>query len=160
MGGREIERKFLLGDRSRVPPLGEGSRLRQGYVDTSGDVEVRIRISDAGAVLTMKGGSGLDRAEVEIDVDRDQAELVWALTEGRRIDKVRHRIDLPAGLVAEVDVYEGELAGLEVVEVELPDLVTAEAFTPPPWFGRELTGDPAWSNASLARHGRPARWNS
>jgi predicted dehydrogenase len=33
----------------------------------------------------------------------------------------------------------------------------AEAITPslPSWLGREVTGDPAWSNAMLAMNGRP-----
>jgi CYTH domain-containing protein len=57
--------------------------------------------------------------------------------------------------VAEVDLFDGDLDGLAVVEVEFPDAGAAAAFEPPPWFGRELTGEGGWSNADLARFGRP-----
>ena len=61
-----------------------------------------------------------------------------------------------AGGVAEVDRYGGELDGLWTVEVEFDSEQAADAFTPPAWFGTELTGTPGWSNGDLARHGRPA----
>ena len=53
------------------------------------------------------------------------------------------------------DRYEGALEGLVTVEVEFPTEEEAARFEPPGWFGRELTGEPGWSNAALARHGRP-----
>ena len=82
---------------------------------------------------------------------------MWPHTPGRRIDKTRYRVALddPLADVAEVDLYAGELAGLCVVEVEFGSETEAAAFVPPDWFGRELTGEPGWSNAALARHGRP-----
>ena len=52
-------------------------------------------------------------------------------------------------------MFSGALAGLCLVEVEFPSVEAAEAFTAPAWFGREVTGQPGWSNASLARYGRP-----
>jgi CYTH domain-containing protein len=54
-----------------------------------------------------------------------------------------------------VDVYGGDLAGLCVAEVEFPTLADADGFRAPGWFGEEVTGRPGWSNAALARHGRP-----
>ena len=71
--------------------------------------------------------------------------------------KVRRRIELPDGLVAELDEYSGELEGSSVVEVEFESEAAASAFEPPAWFGRELTGDRAWANQSLAVHGRPGK---
>jgi adenylate cyclase len=53
-------------------------------------------------------------------------------------------------------VFGGTLDGLYIVEVEFTSEDEATAFVAPQWFGREVTGDPAWTNASLARHGRPA----
>ncbi len=52
-------------------------------------------------------------------------------------------------------MYAGVLAGLSVVEVEFGSEREAASFAPPAWFGRELTGETGWSNAALARHGRP-----
>ncbi len=131
--------------------LGAGTALRQGYLAIDGDVAVRVRIAPTRAWLTIKGGGdGLDRTEVEVDLDLDEAEDLWRHTVDRRLEKTRHRVPVDE-FTAEVDVFGGALAGLCLVEVEFPSVEAAEAFTAPAWFGREVTGQPEWSNASLAR---------
>ena len=158
--GTEIERKFLVGAPGRVPPTdGPGTELRQGYLAEDGDVQVRIRDAGGATTLAAKVGRGLERHEVEVPIGRDDFAGLWSATAGRRVHKIRHRIPLPGtdGLVAELDVYGDELADLCLVEVEFPTRAAAAAFSPPPWFGREVTGDAEWSNASLARRGRPDR---
>ena len=77
---------------------------------------------------------------------------LWLLAGDRHLEKRRARIEL-GEVVAELDRYEGRLAGLAVVEVEFPDREAAERFVPPAWFGEELTGVAGWSNAALARSG-------
>jgi adenylate cyclase len=149
----EIERKFLVA--TRPSDLEPGEPLRQAYIAVDGPTEVRIRATRSRCTLTVKGGHGLERAEVETAIERDAFDELWPLARGRQIDKVRHRVDL-GGVTAEVDIYTGALAGLEVVEVEFASVDDANRFTPPTWFGRELTGEPGWSNASLATAGRPA----
>ena len=151
----EIERKFLVAVIPDATDLGPGARLRQGYLAVDGAVEVRLRLTDDGATLTVKAGGGLERTEVELPVDPAEAEELWPHTGARRVEKVRHRVVLDGGLVAEVDRYEGALTGLWTVEVEAASTAAADAFTPPAWFGEELTGRPEWSNAALAVHGRP-----
>jgi adenylate cyclase len=153
----EIERAFVADALPDPDLLGPGRRLRQGYVAGEGDAEVRVRLADDHADLTVKGGHGLRRTEVVLPLDAADAEALWPLTDGRRIDKVRHRVPLGAddGLVAEVDVFAGALEGLVRIEVEFTSDAAANAFTPPTWFGQEVTGEVAWSNARLARHGRP-----
>jgi adenylate cyclase len=118
---------------------------------------VRVRISANAATLTVKAGTGVSRTEVETAISLEQAEALWPHTVGRRIDKTRSSVTLddPLGRVAEIDVYAGELTGLRIVEVEFDSEAEAAAFAPPAWFGPELTGRPGWSNAALARHGRP-----
>lgn len=150
----EIERKFVVLDVPSPAVLGSGVRIRQGYLAEDGDVEVRVRMAGETATLTVKAGSGLVRTEVESVVSQVEAEALWPHTEGRRIDKVRHRVAL-AHAVAEVDVYGGGLAGVIVAEVEFDSEVASDRFDPPPWFGPEVTGVPGWSNAALARLGRP-----
>lgn len=154
----EIERKFVLSEVPNPARLGEGEHLRQGYIADNGDVTVRIRIADSGAWLTVKAGSGLTRTEVELPLLLGQAEALWPRTEGRRVSKTRHRITLGQreAPVAEVDVYDGDLVGLYTVEVEFSTEQAALNFVPPAWFGREVTGQNEWTNAALARHGRPA----
>jgi adenylate cyclase len=151
----EIERKWVAEAPPSADVLGEGTMLRQGYLAIDGDVTVRVRIAPREAWLTIKaGGDGLTRTEVELAVTVDEAEQLWPSTEGRRVEKVRHRVPMDGG-VAEVDVFAGALDGLCLVEVEFDDEYDARAYEPPAWFGREVTGEAAWSNASLARYGRP-----
>ena len=59
------------------------------------------------------------------------------------------------GHTIELDVYEGELAGLIVAEVEFDDPWGAESFAAPYWFGREVTDDPGYRNQRLAVRGVP-----
>jgi CYTH domain-containing protein len=150
----EIERKWIVTTVPSADTLGPGERLRQGYVARDGDVEVRVRDSEAASVLTVKGGRGISRTEVEVVITDEDVGALWPLTLGRRIEKTRYRVAVGA-VTADVDVYEGALAGLCIVEVEFPSLNDAHSFEPASWFGKEVTGDAKWSNASLAEHGAP-----
>jgi adenylate cyclase len=155
----EVERKYLVD----APALtvgnidrGTGVAIRQGYLAEEGDVSTRLRITPAAAVLSVKAGRGLRRTEVEMTIaDADAADL-WPHTEGRRISKTRYRIALADGHIAELDEYADDLAGVHTVEVEFDSEASAAAFVPPPWFGREVTGDQRWTNAAMARQGRPS----
>jgi CYTH domain-containing protein len=151
----EIERKFLVADVPAADVLGPGVAMRQGYLAGEGDVETRIRITPDAAWFTVKAGRSLARVEVELPVEREEAEALWPHTVGRRLEKIRYRVPVEGG-VAEVDRYGGELDGLWTVEVEFDSEEAAAAFTAPDWFGPELTGVPGWSNGELARRGRPA----
>jgi CYTH domain-containing protein len=153
----EIERKWVAPE----VPAGvgrdlSGTAMRQGYLAIDGDVTVRLRLTEDGARLTVKAGRSAARTEVEVDLPTADADELWPYTEGRRLVKTRYRLALPHdGLVAEVDVFDGALAGLCLVEVEFGSEAAARAFEPPSWFGREVTAVPGWSNAELARAGRP-----
>jgi CYTH domain-containing protein/CHAD domain-containing protein len=152
----EIERKFLV---AALPDAAAGpaARIEQGYVAIGERTEVRLRHAAGRMTLTAKRGHGESRAEHEIALYKEQFDVLWALTDDRRLTKTRRRLALgEGGPIAEVDVYEGALAGLAVVEVEFGSVEQSSAFQPPDWFGEELTGDPAYSNQSLAAHGLPA----
>lgn len=152
--GIEIERKFLL---SGLPPTmrcAGREAIRQGYLALDGDTEVRVRITPSGAVLTVKSGRGGVRVEEELALDERQAESLWQLTEGRRVQKARGRVRVGDATV-EVDEYGGALDGLVVAEVEFDDVQAARSFQAPSWFVREVTDDPRYSNRSLASDGMP-----
>ena len=51
--------------------------------------------------------------------------------------------------------FGGGLDGLIIAEVEFDSPESLTGFTPPGWFGTEVTDDGRYSNASLALHGRP-----
>jgi adenylate cyclase len=153
----EIERKFLV-DAMPDGLDARSSTIEQGYLAIDADgTEVRIRRRDGTSTLTVKSGGGLARAEEELDIDDAAFERLWPLTAGRRIEKVRHVIptDVP-GVGIELDEYGGDLAGLLVAEVEFPGEDAAGAFTPPDWFGADVTDDRRFKNQRLAVDGRPA----
>jgi adenylate cyclase len=153
--GVEIERRFLVtGEGWRVAATGT-RRLHQGYLAREDGVTVRLRVAGGAAMLTIKGPGGLVRPEFEYPVPVAEAEEMLAiLCTGRRLAKTRH--DVPhGGLVWEVDVFEGPLAGLVIAEVELPD--AGHALDLPPWAGREVTDDPRYANAALASAAAPPR---
>ncbi len=68
----------------------------------------------------------------------------------------RHDIGSLCGAhVVELDVFAGDLDGLVMAEVEFTSTEEMTAFVPPVWFGREVTDDGRYTNASLALHGLP-----
>ncbi len=79
-----------------------------------------------------------------------------AKADGVRIVKDRYKIPLGAHTV-ELDVFAPPLAPLVLAEVEFPTEDAANAFTPPDWFGREVTFDPAYTNAALSQNGLPQK---
>ena len=118
----ETERKFLV-VADQAPPLRNGALIEQGYLVFQNPPEVSVelrlrRVDEADCFLTIKSGNAPTRVEVELAVAPDQFLELWPLTEGRRVFKRRHRIPVASGLTAELDVYEGARAGLQVVEVE------------------------------------------
>ena len=152
----EVERKYLLSARPDGLDAHESGRLEQGYLalDPAG-AEVRVRRKGAKHTLTVKTGAGLARGEEEVTLDAADFARLWPLTEGRRVLKTRYLVPLDGGLTAEVDVYEGEHAGLLTAEVEFPSEAASDGFTPPDWLGREVTGDKRYANQTLALRGAP-----
>jgi CYTH domain-containing protein/CHAD domain-containing protein len=149
----EIERKFLV---EEMPRAESGrTEIEQGYLALEAETEVRLRRAGDELFLTVKGGHGEVREEVEVPIDPPAFKSLWALTAGRRVRKVRHYVPVGEELRAEIDVYEGELDGLRTAEVEFDSRAEADRFTPPPWFGAELTGDRRYANRSLATDGLP-----
>lgn len=151
----ERERRFLV---AVVPDdLVRSSvvELRQGYLAAAPFRSVRVRDAGAdGCTLTVKAGGGAERTELEWAIERREFDAAWPHTEGQRVEKSRHRI--PFGdHVIELDVFGGTLHGLVIAEVEFDTATAMEVFEAPVWFGREVTDDGGYTNASLALHGLP-----
>jgi adenylate cyclase len=147
----EIERKFLLDDMPVSTTSVEPTHIAQGYLAVTDDVEVRVRSRAGAQLLTVKGGRGEVRREVTIELSAEQFDRLWELTDGRRIRK--RRWVLPAatdGVEIEVDRFADDLEGLLIAEVEFASADDSRAFTPPDWFGREVTDDDRYRNAALA----------
>lgn len=151
----EIERTFLL---DALPPATadvDPTRIEQGYLAITDDVEVRVRARAGDHLLTIKGGRGEVRTEVTVPVSREQFDDLWELTRGRRIRKQRWVLADDPDHEVEVDRFEGDLDGLVLAEVEFATPDASRAFTPPNWFGREVTDDERYSNAALATRPPP-----
>ncbi|MCP4689474.1 MAG: CYTH domain-containing protein [Desulfobacterales bacterium] len=147
---KEIERKFLV-EEMDWRGMGEETRMRQGYLPTSGRTVARVRVAGGGAFLTIKGETkGATRTEFEYPIPvTDADEMLETLCRRPVIEKTRYRIE-HGGLVWEVDVFEGENQGLTVAEVELED--ESQEIDPPPWITTEVTHDPRYFNSNLASH--------
>jgi CYTH domain-containing protein len=150
----EIERKFLValdwspGELDPIP-------VRQGYLtDNGAGTEIRVRAHGQRRLMTVKrsrsSAGAAVRDEIEFSVPDQVFDELWLLTEGQRVAKLRYVVSL-GELEATVDVYADRNDGLRVVEVEFPSEQAAVEFTPPDWFGPEVTGDPRYSNRRLAQ---------
>jgi adenylate cyclase len=119
-------------------------------------IRVRIRRparGRPGAWLTIKGRGTRRRAEFEYPIPVGHARALMRLCGPAIIRKTRHRLG-----PWELDRYAGILRGLWLAEVEL-DRVTAPVPAPrPQWLSREVTEDPRYTNARLARLRRRPAW--
>ena len=145
----EIERKFKVEGDFR--PFAERKiTIIQGYLCSSRERTVRIRIKDNSAFLTVKGPgneNGFSRMEFEYEIPVADGYQILDLTECR-IEKERFLV--PVGKhTYEVDVFHGRHEGLIVAELELAS--EDESFEKPDWLGEEVTGDERYYNAYLAQ---------
>ncbi len=148
--GQEIERKFLVrNDTWRRNAT--GTHYRQGYLCTEPERTVRVRIAGDRGTLTIKGKTvGATRAEFEYDIPGKEAEqLLDTLCQRPLIEKVRYVLR-DGSHTWEIDVFEGDNAGLVVAEIELQR--EDEAFERPNWLGEEVTDDPRYFNANLVQN--------
>ena len=150
--GQEIERKFLVANDGWRAAATGSKRLRQGYLAHTEAATVRVRIAEdpdgAEATITIKSARGdVAREEYEYPIPADDARGLMALALGRPVEKRRHVVPADPG-TWEVDVFEGEHAGLVLAEIELAH--EAAPFARPDWLGEEVTGDPRYYNVTLA----------
>ncbi|MGM0461330.1 MAG: CYTH domain-containing protein [Fibrobacterota bacterium] len=146
----EIERQFLIHhlppDLDSHPKYG----IDQGYLSIEKNREVRLRRSNDSYMLTVKSGRHMIRREEEIILTAEQFYTLWPLTEDFRIRKTRYRIPHNRFII-ELDIYYEELQGFAAAEVEFANRADAQAFIPPPWFGREVTCDERYKNKNIVR---------
>jgi len=152
---QEIERKFLVKDRSYRDLAYKSYHISQGYLSTDPDVTVRLRIMDDSAFLTVKGRCrGIVRNEWEYPVPcADAEDMLRNLCGNRVIDKIRYFVKFQ-GLVWEIDEFYGSLSGLVVAEIELPTQ-SYSLVEYPPFVGNEVSEDVRYYNSSLIEHGLP-----
>ncbi|NOZ51770.1 MAG: CYTH domain-containing protein [Gammaproteobacteria bacterium] len=164
----EIERKFLLKNDSWRSLITRQASMRQGYfghyVENAMDASttdaslskppkasIRVRITGDKAFLNIKSATlGIYRKEYEYPIAlTDASEMLSELCDPPLIEKTRFYV--PFGQHTwEIDVFEGDNAGLVVAEIEL--LQVDEEFERPDWLGEEVSTDPRYYNVCLVRY--------
>lgn len=145
----EIERKFL------IPKLPDNldsypcKLLEQAYLCT--DPVVRVRREDNAFLLTYKSKGLMSREEYNLPLTAESYAHLKAKADGNIITKKRYLISLPDDLTIELDVFAAPFEGLLLAEVEFRSEEQALAFTPPEWFGEEVTWSSEYHNSTLSR---------
>ena len=154
----EIERKFLIKSLpSDILSECEFAEIEQSYLDfgEDGEPERRIRKLTKNGLseyfYTEKGSGDLCREEEEYAISEYSYQKLKDATISSVVEKTRYYLSITSGLTAEIDVYGGSLEGLRVVEIEFSSLEESESFTPPEWFGEEITYDKKYKNKNLAK---------
>lgn len=146
----EIERKFLVQGEAWKAEAESAMHLRQGYLNREQRCSVRVRTDGERGWLNIKGATiGAQRLEYEYEIPLAEAEeLLENFNTGPLVEKWRHLVRVGRHLW-EIDVFEGDNAGLIVAEIELDD--PDENFERPDWLGMEVTHDVRYYNTQLAR---------
>ena len=149
--GVEIERKFLVVNDSWRESASAGMRYRQGYLSTDPGNSVRVRVSGDRAWLNIKSATvGVTRREYEYEIPAADAHgILEELCVKPLIEKMRFIVEHDSR-DWEIDVFEGDNAGLVVAEIELES--ADEVFTLPAWAGEDVSSDVRYYNQRLVEH--------
>lgn len=156
----EIEKKFLVRELPDDLDSLEKKVIEQGYLCV--EPVVRIRRSNDDYILTYKSRFGIEdkgaedvrvNHEMEVPLGREGYLHLKAKTDNHTIEKVRYLVPLDDGHTAELDIFSGVLKGLCIVEVEFKDENDAAEFSPPSWFGKNVSDDVRYTNSFLSTCG-------
>lgn len=161
----EIERKFLIKKQIQGKDairwlIEEGlidvkatCNIHQWYLLKVHDMEFRMRQTldhdyNLVSYLTVKKGDGLVRKEEEIVIPNSMAECLCAMGKGKQIRKTRYKT--AAQPIMEIDLYHAPEMDCLVAEIEFSSLEASQIYQIPSWIYKEVTGNKAFSNYSLA----------
>jgi len=154
----EIERKYLLEipyqqlAEQEIITVKSEQRIEQTYIAMDENQELRVRRIqdlDTGAyeyTHTFKNGVGLAREEVEYSITQSIYEQLMAACGYVPLTKNRITATWEETIV-EIDVY--DQVSFIVVEVEFASIEEANSFTPPSWFGEEISFNKKYSNKAV-----------
>ncbi len=145
----EIERKFIPKNLPEDLNQFNHHKIEQAYLNTA--PVVRIRKQDDEYFLTYKGGGMMAREEYNLYLNKESYDHLLTKADGNIITKTRFLIPIHDGLTAELDIFEGKFAGMLLVEVEFNSVEEANNFTPPDWFGEDITNDKRYHNSYLSK---------
>ena len=147
----EIEKKYLINEKPEELARYPFHHIEQAYLCT--EPVVRIRKEDGTYYLTYKGKGLLKREEYNLPLTKEAYEHLREKADGIILTKRRYLIPLEGShhLTIELDIFEGKYAGLMLAEVEFPTEEEALSFTPPAWFGRDVTFSGKYQNSRLSK---------
>lgn len=145
----EIERKYLIYTLPENLENYPHRIIEQGYLST--EPVVRIRRDNDEYILTYKSKGLMVREEYNLPLTKDSYMHLREKIDGRLIIKKRYLIPLSNELTIELDIFGGDLAPLMLAEVEFPDETSANSFTPPKWFGEDVTFSGEYHNSRLSQ---------
>ena len=145
----EIERKYLIRQLPEDYKNYPHKEIEQGYLSTNH--VVRIRKSDEDYILTYKGSGLMVREEYNLPLTKEAYEHLRPKADGILIHKIRYNIPYQEKYTIELDVFLDALAPLILAEVEFSSKEEAENFTPPDWFGEDVTFSTEYHNSTLSQ---------
>ncbi len=146
----EIERKYLI----TTPPADYRTwpsvQMEQAYLCT--EPVVRVRKENEDYVLTYKSKGLLSREEYNLPLTKEAYEHLLTKADGIILTKIRYKKQIEGTtLTIELDEFFGAYEGLMLAEVEFSTVDEAEHFTPPSWFGKDVTFSGEYQNSRLSQ---------
>lgn len=145
----EIERKYLIHKLPENLDSYPCRKIEQAYLCT--DPVVRIRKQDDSYYLTYKGQGLMIREEYNLPLNQTSYEHLKEKADGIILSKTRYLIPLTATLTIELDVFDSPYENLWLAEVEFFSEEEANSFTPPDWFGEDVTYSSIYHNSNLSK---------
>ena len=145
--GLEIEHKYLVKNEDYKNLATRVAHIAQGYLSRDKERTVRVRILNESAFITIKTKNhGDTRKEFEYAIPLEDARELLRICLPPIIEKHRHYVEYE-GFTWEVDEFDGELKGLTVAEIELPQSDCQYAV--PDFIGENVTDNPMYYNSNL-----------
>ncbi|CAO4163626.1 hypothetical protein [Methylorubrum aminovorans] len=131
-----------------------GSRVTEGYFAPQAGRTSFVRLQGTNCFLVLMTGAEGAMAEERTEVPRAHGDALLDVCQGRAVYE-RTTVSLGGSVEALVDRYVRP-SGLDIVSLVFPDAAAAQNFTPPVWFGAEVTTDKAYDGQSIALTGVPS----
>ncbi|WP_066568416.1 CYTH domain-containing protein [Snodgrassella sp. CFCC 13594] len=145
----EIERRFLVNG-TEWKTLATPQLLQQGYLKLNAENDIRVRIIDDEAWITIKKRrTDVSRWEFEYPIPVADAKAMLAQLCTQQLSKRRYRVCYHQQFF-DIDEYMGNQSPLILAEIELTSENTL--IEPPPWLGTEVTHDECFQLAYLSQH--------
>lgn len=144
----KIEHDGVLMHQGYLPPMVQSIAeylLRKPIPFTPSEMRVRSK-GGKKFLFTAKGEGHLERNEYEVEITKNQFDLLWGFTVGNRIIKRRLDIEM-LGHTVTFDMYKDR--DLIVAEVEFKSIKEAEGYQA---LGKDVTSESQFKNKNLAKN--------